>query len=83
MSPKFSLNLNDWKSVGIGALKNFLGTVLLAVAAFLASVDPVTGHFGQSAHNLGILIWVALATNLSTVLVNIVYKFLQGKPASQ
>lgn len=80
MSKQFSLNFADWKSIFVGAMKNFAGTALLAVAAFLGSVDPVTGGFGQNAHNLGILIWVALATNVSTVLVNIVYKFLQSPP---
>lgn len=59
----------DWKSVVRGAFVNLGGTALLTFGMFLGSIGN-DGSFNWT------VLKIALATNLSTVVVNIAKKFL-------
>lgn len=64
-----TLTQADWKSVLRGALINLGGTALLTFGMFLGSIGN-DGSFNW------LVLKIALATNLSTVIVNTAKKFL-------
>jgi hypothetical protein len=64
-----TLTQEDWRSVLRGAVVNIGGTALLTFGMFLGSIGN-DGSFNW------LVLKIALATNLSTVVVNIAKKFL-------
>lgn len=76
MSAQFTLNNADWKAILKGALVNIGGTVLLTVGMFLGTISAEGGF------NF-LVLKIALATNLSTVIVNIARKFLAEPPKGE
>lgn len=74
-SQQFELNQEDWQSVLRGAIKNLVGTALLTFGMFLGTISN-EGTFNWLA------LKIALATNLSTVIVNIVTKYFSAPPKS-
>lgn len=66
-SKRFSLNSIEWKSIGMGALKVALGAVLTYLAEILPGID-----FGAYTPTVMLVL---------TTLLNIAWKWLEGKPA--
>lgn len=64
-SKRFELNLVDWKSIGMGALKVMLGALLTYLTQTISGFD-----FGIYTP---VVMWV------STTLINIGWKFVQEK----